>query len=130
MTPYMYVPPTVPVVQSDWPTLGELIDSGQRVVMFLDAGADISQANFILPEFEMVSLGSASRSPLTFTQIWETPFSVTDPTFPCSVNRISGPLQTTDHMYLINHSLNINVVDTGIIVSDPEAAPTTNGIPS
>lgn len=115
MTPYMYVPTTVPVAQSDWPTLGELIDSGTRVIMFLDAGADITQADFILPEFEM---------------IWETPFSVTDSSFPCSVNRISGPLATEDHMYLINHSLNINLVDTGVIVSDPEDAPTTNGITS
>jgi len=100
---------------SQWPTLGEMIDSGRRVVVFLDAGADTSVVNFILPEFEM---------------IWETPFSVTDPTFPCSVNRISGPLSTEDHTYLINHSLNKDILGTGIIVSDPLDASTTNGIPS
>ncbi|TCD64871.1 hypothetical protein EIP91_003537 [Steccherinum ochraceum] len=111
-----YVPPTVPMKQSDWPTLGELIDSGKRVVVFLDAGADTDRSvPYILPEFEMV---------------WETPFSVTDDTFPCSVDRISGPLSTEDHMYMINHSLNINVFDTGIIISDPEDAPTTNGVTS
>lgn len=41
---------------SEWPTLGEMIDSGKRVVVFLDAGADTSQVDFLLPEFEMVSL--------------------------------------------------------------------------
>ncbi|KAI1791264.1 PLC-like phosphodiesterase [Ganoderma leucocontextum] len=111
-----YVPPSIPVKQSAWPTLGELIDSGKRVVVFLDAGADSDRSvPYILPEFPM---------------IWETPFSVTDSTFPCSVDRISGPLATTDHMYMINHSLNKNVFGTGIIVSDPIDAKTTNGVAS
>ena len=84
--------------------------------MFLDAGADTDRSvPYILPEFPM---------------IWETPFSVTDATFPCSVDRISGPLATEDHMYMINHSLNKNLLDTGIIVSDPLDAKTTNGVAS
>lgn len=33
-----YVPPSFPVKQSDWPTLGDLIDSGKRVIVFMDAG--------------------------------------------------------------------------------------------
>jgi hypothetical protein len=41
---------------SEWPTLGEMIVSGKRVVVFLDAGANTSQVDFLLPEFEMVSL--------------------------------------------------------------------------
>ncbi|EJF63689.1 PLC-like phosphodiesterase [Dichomitus squalens LYAD-421 SS1] len=111
-----YVPPSIPVKQSDWPTLGDLIDSGKRVIVFLDAGADTDRSvPYILPEFEMV---------------WETPFSVTDATFPCSVDRINGPLSTEDHMYMINHSLNKNILDTGIIVSDPKDAPTTNSVSS
>ncbi|THH30404.1 hypothetical protein EUX98_g3778 [Antrodiella citrinella] len=111
----LYIPPVVPMKQSDWPTLGDLIDSGKRVIAFLDFGAETDSVPFILPEFEM---------------IWEDPFSVTDPTFPCSVNRIQGPLATTDHMYMINHSLDIDVFDTGILISDPEDAPTTNGVTS
>ncbi|KAH8108106.1 PLC-like phosphodiesterase [Cristinia sonorae] len=111
-----FVPPTVPMKQSDWPTLGQLIDSGKRVVVFMDAGADTDRSvPYILPEFEMV---------------WETPFSVTDSSFPCSVDRIAGPLSIEDHMFMINHSLNINVFGTGIIVSDPEDASTTNGVSS
>ncbi|KAJ3480107.1 hypothetical protein NLI96_g8587 [Meripilus lineatus] len=111
-----YVPPSIPMKRSDWPTLGQLIDSGKRVIVFLDYGADTDRSvNYILPEFQM---------------IWETPFSVTDSTFPCSVDRIAGPLATLDHMYMINHSLNVNILDTGIIVSDPLEAPTTNSITS
>ena len=41
----------------------------------------------------------------------------------CSVDCISGPL-AKDHMYMINHSLNNDVV--GIVISDPEGASTTN----
>ncbi|KAF8881667.1 PLC-like phosphodiesterase [Gymnopilus junonius] len=117
ITPLAYIPPSVPVKNSDWPTLGELIDSGTRVVVFMDAGADTSSVPFILPEFEM---------------IWETPFSVTDATFPCSVDRTSGPLATSDHSYLINHSLNKNIIPigSGVIVSDPLDAPTTNSVSS
>lgn len=50
-----FVPPSLPVKQSDWPTLGEMIDSGKRVVVFLDANADGPESvPFILPEFQMV----------------------------------------------------------------------------
>ncbi|RPD63733.1 PLC-like phosphodiesterase [Lentinus tigrinus ALCF2SS1-6] len=111
-----YVPPHLPMKQSEWPTLGDMISSGKRVVVFLDAGADTDRSvPYILPEFQMV---------------WETPFSVTDDKFPCSVDRISAPLSTEDHMYMINHSLNKDILGTGIIVSDPIDAKTTNGVPS
>ncbi|KAG6864157.1 hypothetical protein C0991_011989 [Blastosporella zonata] len=100
---------------SDWPTLGEMIDSGKRVVVFLDTGANTTLVDFILPEFEM---------------IWETPFSVTNASFFCSIDRIQGPIPIQEHVYLINHSLNKNLLDTGILVSDPDDAPTTNGVPS
>ena len=93
-----------------------MIDSGKRVVVFMDAGADSDRSvPYILPEFP---------------NVWETPFSVTDASFPCSVNRIGGNLSTADHMYMINHSLNKDVLGTGIIVSDPRDAPTTNSVPS
>ncbi|KAI0717258.1 PLC-like phosphodiesterase [Cerioporus squamosus] len=111
-----YVPPHLPMKQSEWPTLNDMISSGKRVVVFLDAGADTDRSvPYILPEFQMV---------------WETPFSVTDASFPCSVDRINGSLSTEDHMYMINHSLNKDVFGTGIIVSDPLDASTTNGVPS
>jgi len=113
-----YVPPSLPVKQSDWPTLGSMLDAGTRVVVFLDSEADGPDPTpIILPEFSM---------------IWETPFSVTNASFPCSVDRIHGPLATTDHMYLINHSLNKNIIPigSGVIIPDPLDAPETNSVAS
>ncbi|RDB16526.1 PI-PLC X domain-containing protein 1 [Hypsizygus marmoreus] len=115
ITPLAYVPPTFPMKYSQWPTLGEMIDSGKRVVIFMDSSTDTSQVDFIIPEFEI---------------IWETPFSVTNSSFPCSIDRIHGPLPASDHVYMINHSLNKDLLNTGIIVSDPVHASTTNGVPS
>ncbi|KAK0448364.1 PLC-like phosphodiesterase [Desarmillaria tabescens] len=97
ITDLAYVPPTKPMKRGDWPTLGEFIDSGKRVIVFLDYGVDDS-VDFILSEF---------------TMLWEPPFSVTDSTFPCSVNRISGPLSTVDHLNMLNHNLNINIIPIG-----------------
>ena len=48
-----YVPPHTPMKRTEWPTLGSLIDSGKRVVVFMDYGADGS-VNYILSEFQMV----------------------------------------------------------------------------
>ena len=98
-----------------WPTLGELIDSGKRVVVFLDAGADDDRSvPYILPEFP---------------NVWETPFSVTDDSFPCKVDRISGPLSAEDHLYMINHSLNIEIFPD-VIIPDRIHASDTNSVDS
>ncbi|KAJ7131232.1 PLC-like phosphodiesterase [Mycena epipterygia] len=119
ISPLAFVPPSLPVKQSDWPTLGAMIDSGKRVVVFMDAGADgADSVDFIMPEFQM---------------IWEAPFSSVDPTFPCRIDRIAGPLADVDHMYMINHNLNKNLLTVGstdVLVSDPVDAPTTNGVES
>jgi len=125
MSSLAYVPPQLPMNITSWPTLGSMIDSGKRAVVFLDAGAngaDGPPVDFILPEFEM---------------IWETPFSVTNASFPCRVDRTGGPLPDDQHMYMINHSLNVDLTFLDsfstagpVLVSDPEQAPTTNGIPS
>jgi len=61
ITPMAYVPPSIPVKQSEWPTLGQLIDSGRRVIVFLDSSTDTSAVNFILPEFQMVRNGLHSH---------------------------------------------------------------------
>jgi hypothetical protein len=108
-----YVPPSLPTSQSDWPTLGSLIDSGKRVIVFMDYGAENGGVDYILPEFEM---------------IWETPFSQTDASFPCKVDRTEGPLADNKHMYMINHSLNYKLLGSDdIIVPDYAKASTTNG---
>ena len=44
------------LLAAQWPTLGALLDSGKRVIVFLDAGADVDRSvPYILPEFEMAS---------------------------------------------------------------------------
>ncbi|KAJ7339907.1 hypothetical protein DFH08DRAFT_812283 [Mycena albidolilacea] len=95
-----------------------VINSGKQVVVFLDVGADgADTVPFILPEFQM---------------IWETPFSVTDTSFLCSINCINKPLDTADHMYMINYLLNKNIIPIGDsgIMSDPADALMTNGLDS
>lgn len=87
-----YVPTTTPVQASSWPTLGSMIDSGKRLVTFLDNGADPT-VPYLLDEF---------------TNIWETAFDVTNPTFDCNVNRTKG--NTNTQMYLINHFLDTTLL--------------------
>ncbi|KAF8640702.1 hypothetical protein AX17_000358 [Amanita inopinata Kibby_2008] len=83
-----FVPQTSPLPASGWPTLGSMIDSGKRLVTFLDNGADPSSVPYLIDEF---------------TNIWETAFDVLDPSFDCNVNRTKG--DTSTQMYLINHFL-------------------------
>jgi hypothetical protein len=56
ITDYLYIPTNYPVAQSDWPTLGQLIDSGRRVLFFMDYGAESGGVDYILPEFEVVDI--------------------------------------------------------------------------
>ncbi|KAH8929386.1 hypothetical protein BT69DRAFT_1311196 [Atractiella rhizophila] len=93
--PLTYVPPKYPLKSSEWPTLGSMIDSGKKVVVFMDYGANTNAYPYILPEFDFM---------------WEPPFSVTDPSFPCKVDRISGSLSVQDHLYMINHNLNVKLI--------------------
>jgi len=111
-----YIPPNNPMTRSDWPTLGDMISNGTRVVTFMDAGADGTDGppvDYILPEF---------------TMLWEPPFDSVDPTFPCSVNRTSGPLAPEQQLNLLNHNLDIDILS--ILISDPEQAATTNSVAS
>ena len=49
-----YVPPQSPMTRDDWPTLKEMLDSGKRLVVFMDKAADEKTVPFILPQFPMV----------------------------------------------------------------------------
>ena len=62
------------------------------------------------------------------SQIWETPYDVTDASFPCSVNRTSGPNTPSETMYMINHFLDYSVF--GVLLPDEAEAGTTNGLTS
>ncbi|KAJ5278719.1 hypothetical protein N7478_004091 [Penicillium angulare] len=106
---YAYVPPSEPLAYDDWPTLGDLIDSGKRLVAFLDYGADTSTVDYILDEF---------------AYYFETPYDVTDSTFSdCSIDRPSGA-SASGRMYLVNHYLDVDIF--GADVPDRGAADTTN----
>jgi len=83
-----FLPTSQPLTFTAWPTLGSMIDSGKRLVTFLDNSADPTTVPYLLDEF---------------TQIWETPFDVTTNNWPCIVNRTHG--DPTTEMYLINHYL-------------------------
>lgn len=56
-----YVPPQSTTARDEWPTLGELIDSGKRLVVFMDYGADFSAAPYIIDGAVPLSGGSCCR---------------------------------------------------------------------
>lgn len=93
---YVFTPPVVPMGLDDWPTLGEMILSGQRVVMLLDYVANQTAYPWLLDQF---------------AHMWETPFDPTDTTFPCVVQRPPGlgPDDARRRLYLMNHNLNVEV---------------------
>ena len=115
IAPYAYIP-TASHSKSDinsWPTLGELITSGKRLVAFLDSGASPS-IPYILPEW---------------TYFWETPFDTTDPSFTqCAVNRpgaiANTPALVAQRMYIMNHFLDTEVI--GMDLPDRRDARKTN----
>lgn len=98
----------------DWPTLGSMISSGKRVVIFLDSYANQTAVDFILDEF---------------TYMWETPFDQTNQSFPCNVDRPHGLRgQTpTGRLSVINHFLDIQLPDNILIPDRPELD-VTNGV--
>jgi len=49
-----YVPPSSSYPRDLWPTLGELIDSGKRLVVFIDYDYDTSKVDYLLGQFDNV----------------------------------------------------------------------------
>ncbi|KAF1813392.1 PLC-like phosphodiesterase [Eremomyces bilateralis CBS 781.70] len=111
---YAYAPEKKPLPMGEWPTLGEMIDMGKRLVVFLDTGADQSKVPYLIDEF---------------SHYFETPFGVTDPSFPdCSLDRPKSdrPSETaSSRMYIVNHFLNVELLP-GLKVPDRMKAPQTN----
>lgn len=93
---YIWTPPSASMNLSDWPTLSEMILKRQRVVVMLDYNADQTQVPWLLDEWNYQ---------------WQTPFSPTDPSFPCTEQRPPGQSNalSRQRMYMLNHNLNINV---------------------
>ncbi|KAG1875526.1 PLC-like phosphodiesterase [Suillus subalutaceus] len=94
----------------DWPTLGSLIDSGTRLITFMDSNANFSSVPYIIDEF---------------TNIWETAYDVTT-SFDCNVNRSNANTPTATSMYLINHYLDTLIL--GQPAPDPSQANQTNAV--
>lgn len=104
-----FTPQSSPLPAASWPTLGEMIDSGKRLVTFLSTSADPA-IPYLIDEF---------------TNVWETAFNVIDPNlFDCSVNRTGG--DTTTQLYLINHFL--DKLFLGQPIPDIDQLPTTNAV--
>ncbi|KAF2480186.1 PLC-like phosphodiesterase [Neohortaea acidophila] len=105
--PYLYVPKHEPQYRDDWPTLGEMILTGKRVVMYMDYNANQTAVPYILDEF---------------SHMWETPFSPTNRSFPCTQQRPPG-LSHADAknklMYLANHNLN-TPIDLSALIGETD----------
>lgn len=43
-----YAPPSASIPATQWPTLGSLIDSGKRLITFMDASADFNSVSYII----------------------------------------------------------------------------------
>ncbi|KAG9028284.1 hypothetical protein FRB95_006617 [Tulasnella sp. JGI-2019a] len=111
---YAWSPTAATVATNAWPTVGSLIDSGKRLVSFMDNSADFTIVPYILDEF---------------SNMWETHYDITDASgFNCTVDRHSG--DTTDQMYLINHYLYTQSTLFGgnTPVPNKAALPVTNAV--
>jgi hypothetical protein len=112
-----YAPPQTPMMREDWPTLRELLDSGRRIVVFIDKGAEDGSLPYLLPQF---------------TMMWEDEYDPTDSKFPCKVDRTSGPLSPAQQLSLINQNLNVDLmpIGRGIRLPDRLNTPRTNSVHS
>ncbi|RBR15819.1 uncharacterized protein FIESC28_07220 [Fusarium coffeatum] len=98
---------------NEWPTLQELLDNGTRLLVFMDFNMDESKVDYILNEFDYY---------------WETPFGVTDPSFPtCEVDRPENG-KPAELMGMMNHMLNDKVLD--IVIPNQRDAKKTNSAES
>lgn len=112
VTDYVYTPSGQNTI-SEWPTLRELIAANDRLIVFLDYGADVTTVPYILDEF---------------LYFFETPYDVTDSSFSsCAIDRPAGA-SATGRMYLVNHYLDVDIL--GILLPDVAADATTNSAAS
>ncbi|TKA75510.1 hypothetical protein B0A49_05423 [Cryomyces minteri] len=115
--PYLYEPPYIPMKLNDWPTLSEMILTQKRVVLFMDYNADQTTVPYIFDEF---------------SQLWETPFSPTNVSFPCNTQRPPGldRNQSLERMYMANHNLNaeINFLGASLLLPNTAQINQTNAV--
>lgn len=102
---YVYTPPYQPMNMTTWPTLAEMIIYNTRLVLMLDYMANQTAYPWWIDEF---------------SNMWETPFDPTDPSWPCTIQRPDG-LSVEDgknRLYLANHNLNaeVSILGTSVLV--------------
>ncbi|KAK5947327.1 hypothetical protein PMZ80_001477 [Knufia obscura] len=110
---YVYTPATDPMGIDGWPTLSEMILTNKRVVIMLEYDANQQQVPWLL---NMCSYK------------WQTPFSSTNPEFPCTVQRPPSQDRNTsaDRLYLANHNLNAGTELFGQQILIPNTAAINN----
>ncbi|KAI0399799.1 PLC-like phosphodiesterase [Xylaria palmicola] len=97
----------------DWPTLGDMISSKKRVVVFMDYHADTSKVPYILDQF---------------AYYFETPFDPhEDQLSGCNIDRPSGA-SADGRLILANHNRNYEIL--GINLPDLAHAIDTNSVAS
>ncbi|KAK4452348.1 PI-PLC X domain-containing protein 1 [Podospora aff. communis PSN243] len=103
---YVYTPPLMPMSLEDWPTLAQMILTGQRVVMFLDYDTNHTAYPWLIDQF---------------SNMWETPFDPVDREFPCEVQRPPDlkPEDAKRRLYMMNHNLNVEVSLLGASILVP-----------
>jgi hypothetical protein len=106
---YIYQPPKTAMTIDDWPTLGQMILSQKRVVTFIDYGFDTTNVPYMLWQYY---------------NAWETPFSPTNSSFPCTIGRPEGISddQAKTMMYVANHNLNAEIAVGGTSLLVPNIA--------
>jgi hypothetical protein len=106
MTNYLWTPHSSAMNLTEWPTLGEMILRNKRVVVMLDYGTNQTEVPWLLNEFDYQ---------------WETPFSPTDPAFPCTEQRPTNQDEevSRNRMYMLNHNLNIDINLSGTSILIP-----------
>lgn len=124
---YAYIPPTTPLPITAWPSLGDMIKGGARLVVFL------GQSPALLPPFSLANhpqkpdTGASPSVPYIldeFTYFFETPYDTTDPTFPeCTLDRPTKA-SPAGRMYIVNHFLDVTIF--GITVPDRSHDAQTN----
>ncbi|KAI8888425.1 PLC-like phosphodiesterase [Backusella circina FSU 941] len=83
-----------------WPTIQQMIDSGKRVVNFIDAEANENRYPWLMDQF---------------SRVFETPYDITNTKdFGCDIDRISHDANPSNLMYLLNHFL-YGVIDIASI---------------
>jgi hypothetical protein len=106
MLQYVWTPPARSLNLTQWPTLSEMILRNERVVAMIDYNADQDAVPWLLSQFDYQ---------------WQTPFSPTDPSFPCTQQRPPNQPEevSRNRMYMLNHNLNIEISIAGMDVLVP-----------